>query len=268
MAEVAGDHRSPAESFNLPTARASVRPPPTAGPERAAIREAWRTDAFVAILAHELRQPLSAMTAAVEVVRRTPGTEAVHRATDLMCRQLRDLSRLVEDLVDAERLACGKVTLRRGRVDLGDLMREAVADVAEIVAQRGLTLAVSGDGEHLWVNGDAQRLRQVLLNLVRNAATYTPRGGRIWLAVAGTASFITLRVGDTGRGIEAPALSHVFDLFSQASPQEGTGLGIGLNIVREIVLLHGGSIEAHSQGAGTGSEFIVRLPVAAAADRT
>jgi signal transduction histidine kinase len=207
------------------------------------------------------------MTAAVEVVRRAPGTDAAQRATDLMRRQLREMSRLVEDLVDAKRLACGKVTLRRARVDLGDLMREAAADVAGIVAERAQTLAVSGDGEHLWVNGDAQRLRQVLLNLLRNAANYTPRGGRIWLAVAGTASLITLRVGDTGRGIDRQALAHVFDLFSQASPQEGTGLGVGLNIAREIVHLHGGSIEAHSQGAGTGSEFIVQLPVSAAAER-
>jgi signal transduction histidine kinase len=268
MAEVASDPWFPAEFFDFSTARTSGRALPVASPQRAAGRDVWRTDAFVATLAHELRQPLSAMTAAVEVVRLAPGTEEAHRATDLMRRQLREMSRLVEDLVDAKRLSCGKVTLRRSRVDVGDLMREAVADVGGLVAERRQTLAVSGDGEHLWVNGDAQRLRQVLLNLVRNAANYTPCGGSLWVAVAGTASLITLRVGDTGRGIEAQALAHVFDLFSQANPQEGTGLGIGLNIAREIVLLHGGSIEAHSRGAGTGCEFIVQLPVAAVGDLT
>jgi signal transduction histidine kinase len=207
------------------------------------------------------------MAAAVEVVRMTPGAEAARQATDLIQRQLREMSRLVEDLVDAKRLACGKVSLQRNRLDLAALMREAAADVSDRVAERGQSLVIYGGAEPMWVDGDPQRLRQVLLNLLRNAATYTPCGGLISLGIARNRSAITVRVGDTGKGIEAVALPHVFDLFSQASPQEGTGLGVGLNIAREIVLLHGGSIEARSEGAGMGSEFTVRLPPPAIHDR-
>ena len=115
----------------------------------------------------------------------------------------------------------------------------------------------------IWVDADRQRLQQVLTNLLRNAMNYTEPGGRVSLTVERMASTVRLRVGDTGRGIEAEALPHIFDLFSQARPHEGTGLGIGLSVVRQIVALHGGSIEARSEGAGKGSQFIVTLPLVA-----
>jgi signal transduction histidine kinase len=221
-----------------------------------------RKDTFVATVAHELRQPLSAMLAAVEVVRRGAGTESARRAADVMRRQLSLMSRQVEDLVDAVRWARGKVSLHKCRLDLRDVMRDAAADVEATIAEGRPQLLVAGEQEPIWVEGDRQRLLQVVSNLLRNAVSYSQPGGRITMAVERMASTVTLRVGDTGRGIEAEALPYVFELFSQMRPHEGTGLGIGLSVVREIVLLHGGSIEARSDGAGKGCEFLVRLPLA------
>ncbi|PYR02657.1 MAG: hypothetical protein DMF97_04025 [Acidobacteria bacterium] len=216
-----------------------------------------RKDTFIATLAHELRQPLSAMLAAAEVVRMAPDAMVARRAAAVMRRQLGQMSRLVEDLVDATRWAQGKVTLQKCRLDLQRVMGDAVADV-----EGGQQIVVAGEREPIWVDGDQQRLLQVVSNLLRNAVKYTHLGGRITIVAERTASTIIVRVGDTGRGIEAEALPHLFDLYSQSRPQEGTGLGIGLSVVREIVLLHGGSVEAQSEGAGKGSEFIVRLPLA------
>jgi signal transduction histidine kinase len=217
----------------------------------------------VATLAHELRQSLSAMAAAVEIVRDGPPVEAARRVAGIMERQLAEMSRLVEDLVDATRLANGKVSIHARRVDLRGAMRDAVADVEPAVARGGHHLVVLDGGEPLWIDGDSQRLLQVLTNLLRNALKYTPSGGRITMMAARVASTITLTVRDTGRGIEPELLPHVFDLFSQMRPHEDTGLGLGLSIAREIVILHGGSIGVRSEGAGKGSEFVVRLPAAA-----
>ena len=156
----------------------------------------------------------------------------------------------------------GQVSLHTCRLDLRGVMRDAATDVEGTVAEGGPELLLAGEQEPIWVDGDRQRLLQVVSNLLRNAVSYTPPGGRITMAVERRASTIVLRVGDTGRGIEAEELSHVFDLFSQMRPGEGTGLGIGLSVVREIVQLHGGSIEARSDGAGKGCEFVVTLPSA------
>jgi signal transduction histidine kinase len=241
-------------------AQATEQSPVDATVGRSPAHDSCRKDTFVATLAHELRQPLSAMLAAVEVVRRSAGTQAARGAVDVMRRQLGQMSRHVEDLVDATRWARGKVSLHTCRLDLRDVMRDAAADVEVTIIEGGPELFVDGDQEPVWVDGDRQRLLQVVSNLLRNAVSHTQPGGQITMAVERMASTITLRVGDTGRGIEAEALPHVFDLFSQMRPHEGTGLGIGLSIVREIVLLHGGSIEARSDGAGKGCEFLVRLP--------
>lgn len=230
--------------------------------ERSLMQDWRRKDTFVATLAHELRQPLSAMLAAVEVARIAPNSDAAGRAHDVMLRQLGQMSRLVEDLVDATRWAHGKVTLDRHPVDLHAVMRDAAADATVAIAAAGQELVVVIDErEPVWINGDRQRLLQVVSNLLRNAVNYTPHGGRITMAIERMAWTVTLRVGDTGRGIDAQALPHVFDLFSQERPHEGTGLGIGLNVAREIVRRHGGSIEARSDGVRQGSEFIIRLPL-------
>jgi len=218
-------------------------------------------DLFVATLAHELRQPLSTMLAAVEVVRHAPDTDARRRAVDVMQRQLGQMSRLVDDLVDAARWARGKVPLGRCRVDLSTVIAGAAADVEAVAVERGQMLVLPDDHLPLWVKGDRRRLLQVISNLLGNAVKYTPPGGTIAIQVERIGRTATVRISDTGRGIAANALPHVFELFSQVTPHEGTGLGIGLSIVREIVRLHGGRIEARSQGAGQGSEFIVSLPL-------
>lgn len=229
---------------------------------RSPLDDSRRKDTFVAALAHEIRQPLSAMLAAVEVVRLALDIESARRAAHVMSRQISQMSRLVEDLVDAARWASGKVTLQKCRIDLPDVMHAAAADVGTAADGRGQELIVTSGPDAVWVDGDAQRLLQVVSNLLRNAVNYTQAGGRISLAVERIGSTISLRVGDTGRGIDIEALPHVFDLFSQTRPQDGIGLGVGLSVVREIVLLHGGTIEARSDGAWKGSEFIVSLPFA------
>lgn len=221
-----------------------------------------RQETFVATLAHELRQPLSVLVAAVEVIRLTADSPDAQRASAIMKRQVGQMSRVIEDLVDASRWARGKVTLRKKRLDLRDVMREAVLDVMAAVSARGQTLVMADAPDPLWVDGDPQRLHQALSNLLGNAMKYTDSKGRIGLAASREARAIVLRVSDTGQGIEPEALLHIFDLFTQVRPFEGEGLGIGLNVAREIVALHGGRIEARSDGQGLGSEFIVTLPIA------
>jgi two-component system CheB/CheR fusion protein len=243
--------RSSSSRINLARPRVTVSPP---------------HDLFVATLAHELRQPLATMLTAVEVVRLAPGTDTARRAADVMRRQLEQMSRLVDDLVDAARWAHGKVALRRARVDLSAVIADAAADVEAAAVQGGQMLVLPDDQAPMWVNGDRRRLQQVLTNLLGNAVKYTPPGGRIAIAVERVGRTATVRISDNGRGIEANALPHVFELFSQVNPHESTGLGIGLSIVREIVRLHGGRIEARSRGAGQGSQFIVSLPLAGASE--
>ncbi len=230
--------------------------------EQALALERQRKEAFVATLAHELRQPLSALLAAVDVVRLAPDAVAANRATEIMTRQIGQMDRVVEDLIDATRWACGKVTLRKQRLDVRDVIRDAQLDVTTAIAERGHQLVVAVASEPLWVDADAQRLQQVLSNLLRNAVRFTDPGGRISLVAERGAATVTLRVSDTGRGISPEALTDIFDLFSQVRPAEAAGLGIGLSVVREIVALHDGRIEARSDGRGHGSEFVVTLPLA------
>jgi signal transduction histidine kinase len=220
-----------------------------------------RKDTFIATLAHELRQPLSTMSAAAGVVRLARDVNAAHRAAEVIERQVDLMTRLVDDLVDSARWALGKVSLHKDRLDLCEVIRQAAADVTGSVLKNGQELLLREDREPIWVNGDRQRLLQVVSNLLRNAVKFSPSGGRITIAARRRASTVALCVADTGRGIKAAELPHLFDLFSQTSPGDGTGLGIGLSVVREIVQLHGGSVEARSRGARKGSEFIVTLPL-------
>jgi signal transduction histidine kinase len=225
--------------------------------EQALALERKRRQAFVSTLAHELRQPLSALLMTVEVIGVAP-----ERAAQIMKRQIGQMNRMVEDLIDSTRWARGKVRIKRQRLDVRDIVRDAAIDVRSAVVQLGLELVVANAPEPLWVDADPQCLQQVLSNLLLNATRYTDRGGRVTLAADRSAATVTLRVSDTGCGIEAGALGHIFDLFSQVQPFGAAGLGIGLSVVREIVTLHGGRIEARSQGPGQGSEFIVTLPLA------
>jgi signal transduction histidine kinase len=226
--------------------------------------ERLRREAFVATLAHELRQPLTTLLAAIEVLRLAPDSGDANRATAIMKRQIGQMNRVVEDIMDAARWRRGKVKLRKQQLDVREVIKDAAQDVEAAVVERRHQLVVATAPEPLWADADPQRLHQVLSNLLRNAVKYTDPGGRISLTADRGATTVEVRVSDTGCGIEADALSHIFDLYSQVRPEETRGLGIGLSVVREIVALHEGKVEARSDGPGRGSQFIVSLPAATA----
>jgi signal transduction histidine kinase len=227
--------------------------------QRVLARARRQNESFGSTLAHELRQPLAALLAAVEVARLSPRGGPADRVTEIMKRQIGQMNRVVEDVIDATRWSRGRVTLRKQRLDLRDVISEAALDIQVTAAEAGHELIVDPLTEPSWIDGDPHRLRQALSTLLRNAVKHTNRGGRISLGVDRGSSTITLRVADTGRGIEPDALSRVFDLFSDGGPTESAGLSIDLNIVSEIVALHDGRLEARSQGPGHGSEFTITL---------
>jgi signal transduction histidine kinase len=231
---------------------------------QAKVNDRVREEAFIWTVAHELRQPLSAMTTAVAVVEHNSSPGATAHAIDVMGRQLRHMSRMVDDLLDAARLSTGKVSVIPHRLDIREVMTDAAADVAAEAAKRGQLLDVKCGAAPLWVNGDRQRLCQVFSNLLRNAIKFTGHGGRITFTADSHMSRIAVRVRDTGRGIDRQALPRIFDLFTQVQPSGLGGVGIGLSVAREIVSLHLGRIEAHSNGLGKGSEFEVTLPASPA----
>ena len=218
-------------------------------------------DAFVATVAHELRQPLGAIQAALGVMRMRPERALGERARQTVERQVAQLTRLVDDLIDTARIAQGKVALRRERLTLNGVLDGALAVVMPTVQHADQHLDVSIPDHLVWVHGDATRLQQVFSNLLTNASKFTEAGGRISLSVDVTPDTAVVRVSDNGRGIAADVLPRIFDLFSQAGG-DGRGLGIGLSVVRGLVLQHGGTVEARSGGIGKGSEFTVRLPLA------
>jgi PAS domain S-box-containing protein len=232
--------------------------------------EARRKDEFLATLAHELRNPLSAIAAAAVVL--AHGNEAGARARSITAieRQMRRLSRIVDDLLDLARVTEGKIDLQPERIDLASLTRHAIETCATSLDVRKHALSLSIPEQPVWTQADAVRIEQVIVNLVENAAKYTPPGGRVAVALE-IGEVATLRVRDNGIGISADLMPHIFDLFVQGERPidrgEG-GLGIGLTLVRRLVDMHGGSVEAKSGGPGLGSEFIVRLPLASHAPGT
>jgi len=221
-----------------------------------------RDDIIVWTVAHELRQPLSALTTAVAVMQHESQSEASAQAIAIMGRQLGQMARMVDDLLDAHRLSSGKVSLIPARLDIRDVMADVAADSAPAISNRGQRLEVRWGAGPLWVTGDTHRLYQVFSNLLQNAIKFTDDGGLIIFAADGHDSRISIRVRDTGRGIEWQALSRIFDIFTQVCPLGFGGVGIGLSVAREIVSLHHGRIEARSEGLGKGSEFVVTLPAA------
>lgn len=218
-------------------------------------------DAFIATIAHELRQPLGAIESALAVMRTRLGREQGERARAVVERQLAQLARLVEDLLDASRIAQGKIALRRGRTALGDVIEAAVNVVQPLIRDREQDLRVELPGDPVWVDADAVRLQQVFSNLLMNATKFTPPRGHIAISVEAAGDSVLVRVRDTGRGIAPDMLPNIFTLFSQATMDERGGLGIGLSVVRGLVERHGGTVQALSSGPGQGSEFVVRLPV-------
>jgi PAS domain S-box-containing protein len=224
-----------------------------------------RKDEFLATLAHELRNPLAPIRNALYLLRTADtGGPTVTRALDMMDRQLHHLTRLVDDLLDVSRVMRGKIDLRPEPVDLAAIATRAVETAQPLIDARRHTLTVVGPEQPLRVQADPVRLTEVVSNLLTNAAKYTEPGGAIRLAVTDGDGQAEIRVSDTGVGIAPDVLPRVFDLFFQADTSAaGTqgGLGIGLTLVKSLVELHGGTVEARSAGPGHGSEFVVRVPI-------
>jgi PAS domain S-box-containing protein len=222
-------------------------------------------DQLLSAVAHELRNPLSALAYVAQILNDPQAAAAAHqRASGVIERQTAHMSRLVEDLLDAERIRCGKLTLRRESIDLRTFVPRAVEFSHLLIEAREHHLEVVPCTDPLWVSGDPTRLAQVVSNLLTNAAKYTPNGGHIRLTAAREEWAAVVRVRDDGAGIPQEMLSRVFDLFTQigaAGDAQAGGLGIGLALVRRLVELHGGTVAAYSDGPGRGSEFVVRLPL-------
>jgi PAS domain S-box-containing protein len=223
-----------------------------------------RKDEFLAMLAHELRNPLAPVRNALQILRtKCGGDPLVDRMGDMMTRQVGHMARIVDDLLDVSRFTSGKVNIRKERVELAVVVSRAVETCRALIDSRGHDLDTLLPPEPVYLDADPTRLAQVLSNLLNNAAKYTEEGGQIRLAAYRDSDDVVISVRDTGTGIPGDVLPHIFDLFAQDTRSldraEG-GLGIGLTLVRRLVELHGGSVKASSEGPGTGSEFLVRLP--------
>ncbi|MGJ7917083.1 PAS domain S-box protein [Massilia sp. LXY-6] len=227
-----------------------------------------RKDEFLAMLAHELRNPLAPISAAAQVLRIAPADpDKVRGFAEVIGRQVNHMTSLVNDLLDVSRVTRGMVQYEKADVDLRSVIMSAVEQLGPLLEARrhALSLDLGPDAAHLTVRGDRARLIQVFANLLANAAKYTAAGGRIAVALETAGTGARVRVSDNGSGIEASLLPHVFDLFTQGArtPDRAQGgLGLGLALARTIALAHGGMIHAHSEGAGQGSSFTVELPLA------
>jgi signal transduction histidine kinase/ActR/RegA family two-component response regulator len=231
-----------------------------------ALKEAdRRKDEFLATLTHELRNPLAPLRNALELLQRSEGDAAVNQqARSMMGRQLDQMVRLIDDLLDMSRISQGKVQLRKERVELKAVIQSGVDAVQPLVQAQSHELTVTLPTEPIYLHADSTRLGQIISNLLNNAAKYTEKGGHIWLTAERQGNEAVVSVRDTGIGIAAENLPHIFEMFSQVAPaleRSQGGLGIGLSLVRGLVEVHGGKVEARSAGIGMGSEFVVRLPV-------
>jgi signal transduction histidine kinase/CheY-like chemotaxis protein len=224
-----------------------------------------RKDEFLATLAHELRNPLAPIRTGLDILRiRSGDALATQRATDIMERQLRQMVRLVDDLLDVSRINTGKFAIKMGRVELKAVVNDALEVVRSYIELHGHELVIDLPDRPVFLHGDATRLAQILSNLLNNAAKYTNRGGRVSLSARVDERSLVLHVADNGIGIAPDMLHQVFDMFVQVDStleRTNAGLGVGLSLARRLVELHGGSIEAHSAGLNRGSEFVVRLPI-------
>jgi signal transduction histidine kinase len=231
-----------------------------------ALKEADRhKDEFLAMLAHELRNPLAPIRNAVQLMHRKSITDPqVVWSRDVIERQLAHLTRLVDDLLDVSRITRGKINLNKEVIEIGALVARTVETVQPLIEERGHTLSVQLPTGVLAVLGDPTRLSQALGNVLGNAAKYTERGGRITLSATELESEVEIRVRDNGIGIPTDVLPVIFNLFTQLDRTSGptqSGLGIGLALVQRLVEMHGGHVTAHSDGPGRGSEFVIRIPL-------
>jgi signal transduction histidine kinase/ActR/RegA family two-component response regulator len=225
-------------------------------------------DEFMAMLAHELRNPLSAITAAVQVLEAAKGHDGpAARARCIIGRQAQHLSRLVDDLLDVSRVVTGKIVLERCPLDFSDLVRRALAGFTERESQHHFEISITP----VWIEGDAVRIEQIVYNIIGNAVKYTPAGGRISVSLTTEGNEAVLRVEDNGFGIAPELMPRIFDLFVQGErtlDRAQGGLGIGLTLVQRLLKLHNGVVSVHSDGPDSGSLFTVRLPRAVAGDAT
>jgi signal transduction histidine kinase len=230
-----------------------------------------RKNEFLAMLAHELRNPLAPISNASRVLR-SGGRDsaAVKSASEMLERQVAQMSRLVDDLLDLSRITRGKIELRTQRIELAPVIHQAVETVRAQYICMNHELSVALPPHALYVDGDPARLAQVVSNLLNNACKFTDSGGRVWLTVEEERGQVVIRVRDTGIGV-AWHLPRLFEMFAQVDTsleRSRDGLGIGLTLVKTLVDLHGGSVEAQSDGVGRGSTFTVRLPLVVASHET
>src|SRR5215210_604942 len=223
-----------------------------------------RKDEFLALLAHELRNPLAPLRNSLQVLRLASDPDLIDKSREIMDRQLSHMVRLIDDLLDISRISLNKMELRRTRVVLADAVSSAVETARPAIQEAGHELTISLPPEPIYLDADFTRLAQVFGNLLSNSARYTEGRGQIWLTAERDGGQVTVTVRDTGIGIPAPALPNIFEMFSQVDrsmERSAGGLGIGLALVKGLVEMHGGTVEAESPGPGQGSALTVRLPV-------
>ena len=231
------------------------------------LREAdKRKNEFLAMLAHELRNPLAPIRNGLEILRLAQSGEVAEQARSMMDRQLQQLVHLIDDLLEVSRITSGKIQLNRELIDLANVLQNAVEMSKPVIDAAGHELTIEIPPRPLFVDGDPLRLAQVFGNLLNNAAKYTNPGGHIWLIASTFGNQVSVTVRDNGIGIAPDLMPRIFDLFTQAnhlSHHAQGGLGIGLSIAKRLIEMHGGTLEVHSAGPGTGSEFTVRLALRA-----
>lgn len=224
-----------------------------------------QTRRFLRTLGHEIRNPLAVMSNIGMILARLVTDDRSQRAVQQLTQQVAVLQRLADDLMDVTRLELGKVQLEKSRVNLCELLEDAVAGMQSAAAEKSIELQALLPPSKLVVEVDVARIQQVVFNLLNNAIKYTHNGGSVWVKATQEGNEVVCRFADTGIGIFPPVLPKLFDLFSQADEGEqmrSGGIGVGLALVRQIVELHGGTVQAKSPGLGKGSEFAFRLPVA------
>jgi signal transduction histidine kinase len=229
-----------------------------------ALRRADRhKDSFLAVLAHELRNPVAALNGGLHLLKKDITPERASDIRSRMERMLDHLTHLVDDLLDVSRVSQGKVSLKKARVDLRDVLQSAIEASQHTIDAGSHRFVSQVPTEAIWLDGDHTRLAQIVSNLLNNAAKYTPSGGTVTLSAVANGSSVVIAVSDTGVGIPPEMQSKIFEIFAQVEDHLGKsqgGLGIGLALVRQLVALHGGAITVESDGEGHGSTFTVRLP--------